>query len=48
VLQTYIWNLTKSNMEKNGRYKDFIPNNLDCLKYGLCSRGLVGQHEQDI
>jgi hypothetical protein len=45
VLQTYIWNLIRLNME---RYKDFIPNNLDYLKYGLGSRGLIGQHEQDI
>ncbi len=48
MLQTYIWKLTKLNMEKIGRYKDFILNNLDWLKYGLRSRGLVGQHEQDI
>ncbi len=45
MLQTYIWNLTILNME---RYKDFILNNLDYLKYGLGSRGLIGQHEQDI
>ncbi len=33
---------------KIGRYKDFIPNNLDYLKYSLGNRGLTGQHEQDI
>jgi len=40
--------LDKIEYGKIGRYKDFIPNNLDYLKYGLGSKGLVGQHEQDI
>ncbi len=31
-----------------GSSKDFIPNNLDHLKYGLGRKGLIGQHEQDI
>jgi hypothetical protein len=40
--------LDKIEYGKIGRYKDFISNNLDNLKYGLGSRGLIGQHEQDI
>ncbi len=40
--------IDKIEYGKFGRYKDFILNNLDYLKYGLGSRGLIGQHEQDI
>jgi hypothetical protein len=47
VLQTYNWNF-KIEYGKIERYKDFILNNLDYLKYGLGSGGLIGQHEEDI
>ncbi len=40
--------IDKIEYGKFGRYKDFILNNLDYLKYGLGSKGFIGQHEQDI